>query len=78
MAEYSIEDNRVFDVDELSCAQDSGWRELDEQRVEELTQAFKQGEFGQTTLSAPTALGGQKMTTEKRSPWNPPWMASIA
>ena len=65
MAEYSVEDNRVFDVDDLSCAFDSGWRELDEQRVAELTQAFKQGDFGQTTLSAPTALGGRKKDSEE-------------
>ena len=58
MAEYSVEDNRVFDVNDLSCAADSGWRELCEHRVAELTQLFKQGDFGQTTLSAPSALCG--------------------
>ena len=53
--------------------QDSGWREIDEQRVAELEAAFKQGDFGQTTLSMPTVVGDVG-----ESPWSQLWTDAFA
>ncbi len=43
-------------VMDISVAADSGWRPLDEPRVTELMQAFRQGEFGLGILVMPSVL----------------------
>ncbi len=53
-------DNRRIKLDDISIAEDSGWRELDEERIQELTVAFKNGEFGQTTLGCASVTADQQ------------------
>lgn len=43
-------------LDSLSIADDSGWRQLDEERVNELEAAFFEGGFGQTALAGPSVV----------------------
>ena len=41
---------------EISCAADSGWRELDPDRVAELEAVVFEGNFGNTSLAAPSLI----------------------
>ena len=46
-------------LDSLSIAEDSGWRQLDEERVKELEAAFLEGGYGSTTLAGPSIVYDQ-------------------
>jgi hypothetical protein len=52
----SVIDTRRFKLDDLSVGTDSGWREYDADRIEELVTAFKAGDYGATTLAIPSVL----------------------
>ena len=45
-------------LDDLSVAEDSGWRDEDEERVIELVQMIKDGQWGATTMAKPSVLQG--------------------
>jgi hypothetical protein len=49
-------------LDEVSLASDSGWRELDNERVDELVAVIMQGSWGMTSLAGPSIVseGGTK------------------
>ncbi len=49
-------DTRRFALDDISDADDSGWRERDATRIAELCEVFKSGDFGNTTLGIPSVL----------------------
>ena len=56
---FKILDSKRLMLDELSIAEDSGWRELDSERVAELADLFRAGDYGATTLAAPSVLFGE-------------------
>lgn len=43
----------------VSCAEDSGWREINDARVQEIIADLKAGNYGVNTLSAPSLVDGQ-------------------
>ena len=51
-----VRNSVVLPLDDFSIAADSGWRDLDEDRIDELVSIFKNGDFGATTLAMPTVL----------------------
>ena len=51
-----VRDTVRLPLDDISVAEDSGWRVLDEDRVSELLDVFKHGDFGATTLAMPSIL----------------------
>ena len=56
---YKIVDSKRLKLDELSVAEDSGWRDLDTERVAELADLFRAGDYGATTLAAPSVFFGE-------------------
>ena len=46
----------IFELDDLSVATDSGWRELEEARVAALKQDFKENKYGTGNFSKPTVI----------------------
>ena len=53
---FKIVDCKRLMLDELSVAEDSGWRELDAERVAEMADLFRAGDYGATTLAPPSVL----------------------
>ena len=49
-------DTRRLALAEVSICEDSGWRDLDLERVAELRALFEAGEYGATTLAIPSIL----------------------
>ncbi len=47
---------QVQKVSEISVAVDSGWRDVDEERVTELENIILDGSYGSTSLAAPTLI----------------------
>ena len=59
MEAFEVVENKRVPLDDFSMGEDSGWREHDADRVQQLTDIFKAGEYGATTLSIPSVLMGQ-------------------
>ena len=51
-------------IEDVSLAEDSGWREIDQARVAELRQSFEGGQYGMNLLKKPSLLqeSGQRLT----------------
>lgn len=52
-------DTKIISLDDISIAEDSGWRELDAERVTELVDSFRKGEYGHGILTIPSVLSFQ-------------------
>ena len=50
--------SELLPVGEVSISKDSGWRPLDQGRVQELVADFKDGAYGQNTLAPPSIIDG--------------------
>lgn len=48
--------HKVVKLEEISLADDSGWRELDAERVSELCEVIKGGSYGATSLMGPSLV----------------------
>ena len=63
----TIVETKTIPLDDLSTAPDSGWREDDERRVDELEVVCKDGSYGQHTMALPSVqvddAGREKLST---------------
>ena len=59
MEAFDVVETKRVPLDDFSMGEDSGWREHDADRVQQLIDIFKSGEYGSTTLSIPSVLMGQ-------------------
>lgn len=62
-APRTIAAEELVKLQDLSTADDSGWRAIDRARVDELKAAFERGEFGQNLLRRPSVVqfGGARL-----------------
>ena len=59
-----VSKSEVVKLEDISTADDSGWRDVDRERVDELKEIFMRGDYGQNILGGPMIvhLGDERNT----------------